>query len=778
MKSSSASSRRFMQIHLVLGGYPIMAGRIRTRMRTEMFNRGILQPETFDAEVREMALHSQTREGLANPYLEENGETWQMRLERIRDHLTDLRFSQNLSFEIFERLVNVVLNKQGISAEGLMLSMNLELAPMELVFEYAQVIERMPPVERARHEPRLQQATVVLIRYLISDQLRYINIAKDWFSISRLAEIRAHKIGAGRIGGKAAGMLLAASILERSLTEEEHACISTPESYYIGSGELYTFMSVNDLIHWNNQKYKSEEEMRAEYPQIVQDFEKGDFPMDTLEKLETMMRDLKKKPIIVRSSSLLEDNFGTSFAGKYESIFLPNQGTLQENLRALTRAIARIYASTLNPSALLYRRARGLQDYDERMAILVQEVQGAPFGDYYFPFAAGVAFSRNGYRWAPNIRREDGFVRLVWGMGTRAVDRVGNDYPRMIALSHPLLRPSTDPQAIRRYSQQYVDLINMKSNQFETLPIYDVLERRYPNLRYLVQVDEDGYFKSLRTNLVEGDQKKLIITYDELLRRTNFAPLIRKVLSTLEEYYNAPVDMEFTAGVQKGSNPPQVAVTILQCRPQSQMVQTDRPPIPGNLRRKNMVFSTQFMVSDGYIDGVDYAAFVVPDAYFALPTNTNRRELARVVGKLNAAFSNRNFILIGPGRWGSSNPDLGVPIDYGDIYNTRALIELTGEGIGMAPEPSMGTHFFQDLMEAQIYPLALYLDDPQTVFNRDFFYDTPNVLHKFLPDSTRWEDCLRLVRVSDYRPRRVLRVVMSESKCQAVAFIAAARDSS
>ena len=95
-----------------------------------------------------------------------------------------------------------------------------------------------------------------------------------------------------------------------------------------------------------------------------------------------------------------------------------------------------------------------MQDYDERMAILIQVVKGEKFKDYFFPQAAGVAFSRNLYRWAPQIRREDGFIRLVWGMGTRAVDRVGNDYPRLVALSHPLLRPNSSPEAIRRYSQQ------------------------------------------------------------------------------------------------------------------------------------------------------------------------------------------------------------------------------------------------------------------------------------------------------------------------------------
>ncbi len=120
---------------------------------------------------------------------------------------------------------------------------------------------------------------MVLIRTLISDQLRYINIAKEWFTIGDLAEIRRRKIGAGRIGGKAAGMLLAQHILKNNRrTERSCPASRMPESYFIGSDEMYTFMSINNLVHWNDQKYKTEDEMRADYPQIVEDFQAGHFP--------------------------------------------------------------------------------------------------------------------------------------------------------------------------------------------------------------------------------------------------------------------------------------------------------------------------------------------------------------------------------------------------------------------------------------------------------------------------------------------------------------------
>jgi len=142
-------------------------------------------------------------------------------------------------------------------------------------------------------------------------------------------------------------------------------------------------------------------------------------------------------------------------------------------------------------------------------------------------------------------------------------------------------------------------------------------------------------------------------------------------------------------------------------------------------------------------------------------------------GQLNAALKGKCYIAVGPGRWGNSNADLGVPIDYGDIYNTRALVELSGKGIGPAPEPSLGTHFFQDLLESQIFPLAILLDDPENAFNRDFFYNTPNHLQDFLKTGKETESTLRLIQVGDFRPKHHLRLVMNEEKNQAVAWLAA-----
>ena len=518
-------------------------------MRHELYSRNILDPQQFLTEATQKAVQSQEREGLHHPLFEEAAETWENRKGLVVDQLTDFYFASNLNFDLLNELILAVLTERGVDSEKVLYEFNPETAPLELLFNQGMMIEKMSASERAPYEARLREIKVVLIRNMISDQLRYINIAKDWFTISDLAEIRRHKLGHGRIGGKAAGMILASRILKEKANPKLKETLRTPVSFYLGSDLFYTFLSVNNLLHWNDQKYKDEEQMRHDYPLIVEDFIKGDFTPFVLQYMETILSAAGDRPLIVRSSSLLEDSFGTAFAGKYDSIFVPNQGKPEDNLCALKEAITRIYASTLNPGALLYRRSRGLIDYDERMALLIQVVEGQKFGQYYFPQLAGVAFSHNQYRWSKQIRPEDGFVRLVWGLGTRAVDRVGNDYPRLIALSHPTLRPSSSAKAIKRYSQQYIDLINLKADRFETLPVRQVLATDYPGLRYIAQIDQDGFFSSIHSKIVDAGPEQLILTFDDLMLRTPFAQQMQGLLQILEDEYRSAVDVEFTAEV-------------------------------------------------------------------------------------------------------------------------------------------------------------------------------------------------------------------------------------
>jgi hypothetical protein len=773
MVTAQKTNERLLNIYLTLVQYPIMSSRIRARMRERIFEKNVLSFQEFEARVRESAMQSKKREGLLEVTDEEPETLWEMRLGQMRDQVTDLIFSQSFSQVDFDEVIRDVLSERAFENRDLILKFNPELASLDMVFEHIRAIENLPHLEQDQLQARLEESKVVLIRSMITDQLRYINIAKEWMSVGDLEDIHNRKVGSGRIGGKAAGMLLAYHILRRGTNPILANSIRIPESYFIGSSEFYTFMATNNLTHWLDQKYKTEDEMRHDYIQLAREFEAGEFPSDVKEQLRVLLEKIGKFPLIVRSSSLLEDNFGTAFAGKYESIFIPNQGSLEDNLNTLTRGIARVYASALNPHALLYRRQRGLQDYDERMSILMQVVEGEVFNHYYLPHGAGVAFSRNIYRWNPQIRSEDGFVRLVWGLGTRAVDRVGNDYPRLIALSHPLLRPSTDPKSIRRYSQQFVDLIDLENNQLKTFPIHDILNGHYFPLRYLAQLDEDGYFTSLRSNLIEGDPSNLVLTFDELLRRTPFAEQMREILCLLEKTYHDPVDMEFAINLRPtiGGGSPHLFITILQCRPQSRLEESSGGSMPICTNKDDIIFSTRFVVPQGQVERIYYVIYVPPEAYFSLETASARNELAHLIGRLNAALLKETFICIGPGRWGSSNSDLGVPVDYGDIYNARAMVELAGDGFNTELEPSLGTHFFQDLMEGQIFPLGIFLNDPNSIFQQKFFDETPNHVEDWIKLDEKWSKYLRLIRVADFRTGHHLHLVMKGEEALAMAFL-------
>ncbi len=768
MLPTNRSSDRILDIYLTLSDYPILSGRIRHLMRKELFARGILTREAFDSEARQKAIQTQFREGIRDPYGEEAADTWGERLRRVRDHLTDFYFAYNLPYEDFEKIVRQAFSERGETPD--MITFNPELAPQDMLFQQAEDIVAMSPEKRKDYEARLQEIKVVLIRTMISDQLAYLNIARKWFTVEDLKNIYQRKIGYGKIGGKSAGMTLAYRILLEAAPAEVRDSIRIPVSYFLASDLYYVFIANNGLQHWSDQKYKPEDQMRADYPRIIKDFVAGKFPEDILERLQDILAEAGPRALIVRSSSLLEDSFGTSFAGKYSSYFCPNQGTPEQNLADLTEAIARVYASCVNPNALLYRHARGLVDYDERIAVLLQFVEGEQCGRYFMPSAAGVAFSRNLYRWSPQIRKEDGFLRMVWGLGTRAVEAFGDEHPRLVALSHPLLQPSDTVEEICRHSQLNVDLIDLEDNLFKTVPVREALSGDYPLLRYVAQVNEGGYLSNVKSRVV--DVERLVVTFDGLLRRTPFARRIKGLLATLEKHYGSPVDTEFTAQVINPADAhPDVRITLLQCRPQSRLADEFEVNLPAKLDLADVIFSTRRMVPRGAVKSIQWVLFVPPEGYFGLASTADRTRLERAIGNLNAMLKDQCFICVGPGRWGTSSPSLGVGVDYGDVYRTRALVELTGKGVGPDLEPSFGTHFFQDLVESNIYPLNVNLDDHDAVFNRGFFYRTPNHLGDYMRADNTLMEALRLIQVEDFSSKCSLSLVMNDEANKAVAFL-------
>jgi hypothetical protein len=762
-------------VHLKLAQYPILAGRIRELMRRELFSRGVLTVDMFEREVRQKAIISQHREGLQDPFAQEPEKVWARRLAVIRDQLTDYYFANNMPHERLDELIKQVMaSRSAPSTHELDLTFNPELAPLDLLFAQGEAYESLPPEDRKSVRHHLQEIIVVLIKSLLSDQLEFIGIAKEVFTIRDLIEIRRRCIGRGKIGGKAAGMLLAQKILQTpdpqdGLAVHEH--VQIPDSYFLGADVHYDFQLVNDYTHYMNQKYRSREDIENDYPKIRQAYMDGHFPGEIIYGLRRILEEVGNTPLVVRSSSLLEVYFGAALAGKYKSVFCPNQGTLDENLEFLMNAIAQVYASTLSPDALLYRQHMGLVDYDERMAVLIQKAEGQRYHDYFFPTLAGVGYSRNPFRWSPKIRREDGFLRLVVGFGTRAVDRVSHDYPHLVALSHPQLRPYIGLTNVRKYSQHYIDVADLERNAIVTLPIHEVIEGDFPGLRYLASVDKREYISPIVARLRPEEARQIIITFDNLMRDRRFIDLMRTILDKLERYHHWPVDIEFTVEITPRYPHAEYTVHILQCRPLNSRTQSKRISLPEDVPEEDLILRTTHLVPQGAVEDIRYLIYVDPRAYSQAPSYETKTELARAIGRLNKRLQDERFMLIGPGRWGSSDPDLGVKISYADIFNTQALVEIPLLRGGSIAEPSYGTHFFQDLIEQDIYPLSVPIGEDGAELNTDLIRDAPNKLADISPEDADFEDTIQVIDLPEATDGRTMSLVMDDEEEIAIGYL-------
>ena len=586
------------------------------------------------------------------------------------------------------------------------------------------------------------------IHMLIGSDPELKSLGDTYFTVEDLFDIRERMIGTGRIGGKTTGMLLARKILQENKGKTDFSTLlEHHDSFYIGSDVFFTFLVDNNLFRLRLQFTNNADLTWEEFAQIEEDFQAGTFPADIMEEFRNMLDYFGQAPIIVRSSSLLEDSFGNAFAGKYRSEFCANQGSPEERLEKFLQVVKLVYASTLSPDVLAYRLKRGLAENDEQMAILVQRVAGLPYRKYFFPSLAGVAFSHNLYAWSERIDPQQGLIRLVFGLGTRAVNRVADDYPRMVAISHPQLRPESSSQ-IFQYSQQFMDLLDIESNQFLTLPVTEVLRNsNYPQLHYFASLLREGTPFDPPYASIPADGEEIVLTFNRLLEKTPFAALFREMLERLEEAYGHPVDTEFTASVLQGGK---IRINMLQCRPLWLPSQPDSLKIPRDVSPEKILFMGQRVVNFALVEGIRYIIYVHPRGYESLEDDSLRRQMGRLIGSLNRhpLLAEEKLMLMGPGRWGSSNIHLGINTGYADLDNVSILVELACEKAGQFPEVSYGTHFFQDLVEAQITYLPVYPDLPRDKFNHAFFQESPSILETLVPTDKSLQEAVRVIDVS------------------------------
>ncbi|MDA3838856.1 MAG: nucleotidyltransferase domain-containing protein [Candidatus Delongbacteria bacterium] len=619
---------------------------------------------------------------------------------------------------------------------------------------------------------RQKSFTVALIRKIMSDQGSFIDVAKKHLDVCAFYKLTENLIhpehSLGKLGGKSSGLIVASHILS-AVSEKEKSLskIKTPKTWYITADGILDFMKHNNLEDIMEQKYKDIGLVRQEYSYVIHVFKNSPLSSDMIKDLSKCLDDLGNMPLVIRSSSLLEDRLGTAFAGKYKSLFVANQGSKKKRMTDLMDAITEVYASTFGPDPIQYRAEHELLDYNEQMGIMIQQVVGKKVGDYFFPAFAGVAFSNNEYRWSSRIKREDGLIRLVPGLGTRAVDRTSNDYPVLISPKNPDLRVNVSIDEMIRYSPKQIDIINLKNNEFETKDIDEIIKEcgdSYPMINKLVSIISEKYLHPAKKFGTDYKKDNFVVTFNGLFSDKKFMNEMNGILLTLKQKYEHPVDIEFA---HDGDD-----LYLLQCRPQNLGYESKPITFPENVKTEDILFTANKFISNGLVQGISHVVYVDPIEYANLSSLEELKTVGKVVGLLNKILPKRQFILMGPGRWGSRGDiKLGVSVSYSDISNSSMLIEIAKKNRDYVPDLSFGTHFFLDLVEAGIRYLPLYPDNRDIVFNEEFFEESTNVLKDLLPQYSSLCKVIKVIDVKNVTKGREIQIFMSVESDKAMALI-------
>lgn len=612
-------------------------------------------------------------------------------------------------------------------------------------------------VDSPKSKDNLKETIRKICSIMVSANNKILNLAAENFSLEELIEIKSRLIGTGFIGGKSVGMLLARKMLSKKIPDWQK--LSEPhDSFYIGSDIFYSYIVQNRW--WKLHMLQKTEEGYFSVAKILRDeMLHGAFSDEVMELFQQIIEYFGSSPIIIRSSSLLEDGFGNAFAGKYESIFLANQGTPEQRYLQFAEAVKRIYASTMNDDALAYRKQRHLDRLDEQMALLVQRVSGAHHKNYFLPDLAGVGVSHNTYVWNERMDPKAGCLRVVFGLGTRAVNRVEGDYPRMVALDDPLRRPYAEKDDVRRFSQHEVDVIDTKENVFKTIPLEKlIIERSYPGIGQFVEKD----YEAERMMSGRGPDKEYwILALDNVLSNNTLINSFTKILKSLEEDYNYPVEIEFTVNFTKNNN---FKINLLQCRPLQTRGLGHKVDMPPHISKIDTLFESSGYFLGGNVSQDIKRIIYVDSKEYGKLTQSDKYEIARTVGELNTNIKDRGrtpTILLGPGRWGTSTPSLGVPVKFAEINNITVLIEVSFLAANAKPELSFGTHFFQDLVETNIFYVALFPEKKNVTLNHGWFARSKNLFTKLMPQAAKYKNVVNVYDVGD-RNLKIMSDVVSQ----------------
>ncbi len=576
----------------------------------------------------------------------------------------------------------------------------------------------------------------------LRQMIKQLFTPEDYFSV------KDRMIGTGMIGGKACGMLLARKIIEHRIPEI-YAFLEPHDSFYIGSDVFYSFIVENHF--WDIRiRQRTKEEFFSVAEEFARNLLAGKFSRDMEEQFVKLLEYYGQDPIIVRSSSILEDGFGNAFAGKYESVFCSNSGTMEQRVEELENAIRTVYASTMSKSALDYRARRGLQARDEQMALLVQRVSGSYYGEFYMPCAAGVGYSFSPYKFMESIDQSAGMLRLVMGLGTSAVDRTEGSYPRLVSLDKPTATTSRNSIEKHQYSQRKLELMNRATRQLERVGLDDVIKNMPFFLKRLLLEHDTDTERMFRDRGQDRDIE--FISCQGIVRKDELMQQMREILGVIQKEYEYPVDIEFTMNFSENGD---YVINILQCRPLQVFKDMEELQIPEDIPGENILFECKKSAMGlSREEKLDLIIYVDPVKYYSMPYQ-DKNKVAAAIGKINWEMrgKGKHMLLMVPGRIGTSSPELGVPTAFSDISEFDAVCEVADSKVGYNPELSYGSHFFQDLVESGILYNAIFENEKTISFDVGILSSFENTLNDESPELGGVKDIVAVYDVSgdDFR---------------------------
>lgn len=519
-----------------------------------------------------------------------------------------------------------------------------------------------------------------------------------WRQEDIIQETDLVKIGDGSLGGKARGIAFVWYLLQRARvrTAFKDIEINIPFTVVL-STEVFDKFLVSNRLH------QIAFEGTNDY-QIRDYFLRGSFPRDTLNKLKIILERVQT-PIAVRSSSLLEDSQYQPFAGVYDTFIIPNnrKRTMDSRLDELVTAIKLVYASTFMQDAKNYMRSTSSRIEDEKMAVIIQEAVGRNYNNYFYPNVSGVAQSYNFYPFR-HIKPEDGLATIALGFGRSVVE---GESSFRFSPKHPGILPQFSTiQDILKNTQKYFYALNFSGSAIDRLlEGEDALERleitdaeKHKTLSKVASTYDPRNDRIYPGTFKSGYR---VINFSGLLNSDDFplSDILNHILEVSSKAMGTAVEIEFALNFKKENEKP--IFNLLQIRPM--VVGREFKVDFDELDKDSVIISSTKAFGNGRVDTVKDIIYVRKDNFDA----TYTQDIAKEMGKLNQDMveSDTPYILIGPGRWGSSDHWLGIPVKWSQISNAKIIIETNLKDFLV--DPSFGSHFFQNITSLGVYYLTI-----------------------------------------------------------------------